>query len=47
MINWQESEQTFTKKFQDGNSVIEVEQLLENLVYDGKMRFAVRKCLRT
>ena len=31
-------------KFQVGNSVIEAKQLLGNLVYEEKKRFAVRKC---
>ena len=30
------------KKFQDGSTVIEAKQLLENVLYDGKKKFAVR-----
>ena len=34
------------RKFQDGSSVIEAKQFFKNLIYDGKKRFAVRKCGR-
>ena len=34
------------QKFQDRSSVIEVRQLLENLIFDGKERFSIHKFVR-